>query len=56
MMIQCQACKKEVAKDAQTCPHCGAVGPGQKATNNIVLGCLVVGFLLALAIGFFVCS
>ena len=47
-LIQCKECKKEVAKSAKTCPHCGVKDPAI-TTKQKLGGCLV---LIVLAIGF----
>lgn len=31
-LINCETCKKEIAENAMSCPHCGA--PNKKAVNR----------------------
>lgn len=47
MLVKCRTCKKDVAKDAKVCPHCGQHDPHQMKVNTLA-GCLliVVGFLV----------
>lgn len=35
---KCTSCGGDVAGTADKCPHCGAVGPGEK---YVVIGCLI---------------
>jgi len=48
-MKKCGTCGGDVAGTAKTCPHCGAVGPGEKYT---AIGCVVFLFVV-LALGTF---
>jgi hypothetical protein len=38
-LVSCKECKKEVSKNAKTCPHCGIDKPGITA-NDTAKGCL----------------
>lgn len=53
---ECKACKKEVAIDAKTCPHCGQRNPGHTWKESMQ-GCLfliifavIVIFILAIVL------
>ncbi len=37
-LVPCKTCKREVAKDAKTCPYCGTASPG----INLGKGCLTI--------------
>lgn len=51
-LVPCKSCKKEIAKSAKTCPHCGIKDPGVTASDT-AKGCLgIMG--LGLIIAFFV--
>jgi uncharacterized protein (DUF983 family) len=44
-MIQCKACGKEIAKNADTCPHCGYKMPisnSSAAFTLIILAVMVI--------------
>lgn len=44
-VTECKACKKEVAKTARVCPHCGQKNPGRNMAEGVV-GCLgIVGIV-----------
>jgi len=51
MLIQCKVCKREVARSAKACPHCGASRPGVTG-RSMAGGCLlmVVLFFLVVAV------
>ncbi|MBI2790885.1 MAG: hypothetical protein HYX61_02905 [Gammaproteobacteria bacterium] len=42
-LTKCKECKKEVAKSAKVCPHCGIKAPGSTTVPiiTILLGCLI---------------
>ena len=48
-MVPCKACKKEVAKVAITCPHCGVSSPGLTARAGLT-GCLAFALILVIFI------
>lgn len=43
-LLTCPVCKKEMASDALSCPHCGH---GHRRIG-VVTGCLIVGIVLLL--------
>lgn len=47
-LTQCKECKKEIAKSAKVCPHCGVKDPAITAKQKLG-GCLT---LLVLSVGF----
>lgn len=51
-LVACKACKKEIAKSAKTCPHCGVSSPGVNIGKGC-LGIIVFGALIGLIAGFF---
>lgn len=50
-LVACKECKKEVAKSAKSCPHCGVAQPGVTAGEKAG-GCLVI-ILMFVAAGWF---
>jgi hypothetical protein len=43
----CGTCGKDVAAEAETCPHCGAKGPSSKRTASMVaIGCGVIALIV----------
>ncbi len=46
-MTTCKTCGKEVAKNARTCPHCGARMPAQ---NPNFLGWMLIIFIIGLVL------
>lgn len=52
-MIKCKACGKDIAKNADTCPHCGYKVPMSNSAASITL-VLIMG--LAIVIGLLVVS
>lgn len=49
-LVECKACKKEVAQNAKVCPHCGQKNPGVNGKN------IFIGFVVAVAIISFLLS
>jgi len=48
-LTKCRECKKEVAKSAPTCPHCGVKNPGQHGVQiSTGAGCLILIALIML--------
>lgn len=43
-LVPCKTCKKEVARNAKTCPHCGVKDPG------VTAGQTFIGFLIIAAV------
>lgn len=46
-VTECKSCKKEVAKRAKVCPHCGQKNPGTTMIEGVV-GCLGIVGLVAI--------
>ena len=55
-LARCKSCKREVAKSAKLCPHCGQKNPGLTAMESMAGGLafiVIVGLLIALFFGSF---
>ncbi|WP_422664942.1 hypothetical protein [Aneurinibacillus uraniidurans] len=54
-MVPCKVCKKELAKSAITCPHCGAklkMHPAGKFFIGCSVGCLGIIVIIACVVLF----
>lgn len=48
-IVECKTCKKEVAKGAKVCPHCGQKNPTMK-TKDMLIGIAVISAIFIYAI------
>ena len=56
-LTTCKTCKAQIAKNAKTCPQCGAEGPPSCGRQLMSVGCLLIILsiaipLLLVALGF----
>jgi len=49
-LTHCEDCKKKISRSATVCPNCGKQNPTASVRKNIIIGALVSGVLIVLAV------
>lgn len=53
-LVQCRSCGNHLARNAKSCPHCGAKGPGNTGclatVAGTILGLIILGVIISVAI------